>query len=77
MDVLIDVYEARNNNAIKPQLMYYCDDVKAKRIASQLISDVGFEPLDTGPARNARFVEPFAMVTAELAYSQPAIDLSV
>lgn len=51
--------------------MYYGDDRQAKQLARQLISDVGYEPLDVGPLRSARFVEPFAMVTAELAYEQP------
>lgn len=70
-EVLFKVYETRDQNPGKPQLMYYGDDTQAKQVASELICDVGYEPLDTGPAHSARFVEPFAMVTAELAYAQP------
>jgi 8-hydroxy-5-deazaflavin:NADPH oxidoreductase len=43
----------------------------AKEIAGRLIRDIGFEPLETGPLRNGRFIEPFAMATVELAYVQP------
>lgn len=55
----------------RPQLLVYGDDEGAKKVARSLIRDVGFEPLEAGGLRTARFVEPFAMVTAELAYSQP------
>ncbi|MCI5112277.1 MAG: hypothetical protein MRY75_17155 [Marivita sp.] len=40
-------------------------------MAADLIRDIGFDPLDCGPLRNARFIEPFAMATVELAYVQP------
>jgi len=33
-----------------------------------LISDVGFEPVDAGPLRIARYTEPFALLVAQLAY---------
>ncbi|APZ55322.1 NADPH-dependent F420 reductase [Salipiger abyssi] len=62
---------ARKDQEPRPQLMVYGDDEEAKAVAGGLIRDIGFEPLDTGRLRNARFVEPFAMVTAELAYGQP------
>lgn len=70
-EVLFNVFKSRKTSIEKPQMMYYGDDAKAKKVARQLIADVGFEPVDTGPAHSARFVEPFAMVTAELAYAQP------
>ena len=54
-----------------PQVMTYGNDADAKKSAGELIRDIGFEPLDTGGLRNARFVEPFAMATVELAYVQP------
>jgi predicted dinucleotide-binding enzyme len=34
-----------------------------------LIRDVGFEPVDAGPLRVARYLEPFGLLVAELAYS--------
>lgn len=54
-----------------PHLLYYGNDARAKEIARTLIVDAGYAPLDAGPLHSARFVEPFAMVTAELAYAQP------
>jgi predicted dinucleotide-binding enzyme len=33
-----------------------------------LISDVGFEPVDAGPSRSARYMEPFALLMARFAY---------
>lgn len=70
-EALFGVFEARATAAPRPQLLYYGDDAGAKAVARELIEDVGYEPLDAGALRTARFVEPFAMVTAELAYGQP------
>jgi 8-hydroxy-5-deazaflavin:NADPH oxidoreductase len=33
-----------------------------------LIRDLGFDPIDAGPARIARYIEPFALLVAQLAY---------
>ncbi|WP_118135909.1 NADPH-dependent F420 reductase [Oceanicella sp. SM1341] len=54
-----------------PQVLTCADDSAAAGVAGALIRDLGFEPLAAGGLRGARFVEPFAMVTAELAYGQP------
>ena len=49
--------------------MIFCgDDAKAKRTAARLIRDAGFDPTDVGPLRSARYVEPFTMLVARLAY---------
>lgn len=69
-EVFADVFAHRGEET-RPHLLYYGDDQGAKDVAAALIHDIGYEPLDAGPLRTARFVEPFAMVTAELAYSQP------
>ena len=37
-------------------------------IAASLIRDVGFEPIDAGPLRIARYLEPFSLAMAQLAY---------
>jgi predicted dinucleotide-binding enzyme len=37
-------------------------------VALELIRDAGFEPVDAGPLRMARYSEPFALLIAELAY---------
>ena len=39
----------------------------AKDIAATLIRDVGFDPIDAGPLRNARYTEPLAVLIARLA----------
>jgi predicted dinucleotide-binding enzyme len=62
---------ARKAKAPRPHLLVYGDDTEAKEVAGMLIRDIGFEPIEAGGVRTARFVEPFAMVTAELAYAQP------
>jgi 8-hydroxy-5-deazaflavin:NADPH oxidoreductase len=47
----------------------YCgDDQSAKDVAVKLIRDVGFDPVDAGPLRIARYTEPFALLVAQLAY---------
>lgn len=69
-EALPGVFAARGS-ALRPHLLYYGDDEAAKEAARTLIADAGYEPLDAGPLRTGRFAEPFAMVTAELAYAQP------
>ncbi len=66
-EVLFGVFEARRK-ASRPSLVYCGDDASAKRTAAQLIRDVGFEPVDAGPLRVARYTEPFALLVAQLAY---------
>jgi predicted dinucleotide-binding enzyme len=66
-EVLFGVFEARRK-AGKPSLVYCGDDAIGKRIAAELIDDVGFDPVDAGPLRIARYTEPFALLVAQLAY---------
>ena len=66
-EVLFGVYAARRK-AARPTLVYCGDDRKAKDVAKRLIRDVGFEPVDAGPLRIARYTEPFALLVAQLAY---------
>jgi predicted dinucleotide-binding enzyme len=66
-EVLFGVYEARRK-ASRPSLLYCGDDSRGKKIAAQLISDAGFDPVDAGPLRIARYTEPFALLIAQLAY---------
>jgi hypothetical protein len=37
-------------------------------VAAKLISDAGFEPVDAGALRIARYTEPFTLAVAQLAY---------
>jgi 8-hydroxy-5-deazaflavin:NADPH oxidoreductase len=66
-EVLFSVFEARRK-ATRPGLVYCGDDSRSKRIAVKLIRDVGFDPIDAGPLRIARYTEPFALLVAQLAY---------
>ena len=52
----------------KPSLIYCGDHRRSKEVAATLIADAGFDPLDAGPLRLARYSEPFALLVAELAY---------
>jgi 8-hydroxy-5-deazaflavin:NADPH oxidoreductase len=48
---------------------FYCgDDAAAKAIVAQLIQDAGFEPVDTGVLKNARYLEPMAQLNIQIAY---------
>ncbi len=44
------------------------DDDGAKDVAATLVRDVGFESVDAGPLRIARYMEPFALLMGQLAY---------
>lgn len=66
-EVFFAVHAARRR-VRRPSLVYYGDNAAAKRVARTLIKDVGFEPVDAGPLRMARYVEPYAVLLAELAY---------
>ena len=66
-EVLFRVFAARRK-ATRPGLVYCGDDSSSKRIAVELIRDVGFDPVDAGPLRIARYIEPFALLVGQLAY---------
>src|SRR3989442_10691243 len=66
-EVLFGVYEAKRK-ATRPSLVYCGGDESGKAVAAELIRDVGFDPLDAGPLRIARYTEPLALLVAELAY---------
>ena len=66
-EVLFGVFDARHNSP-RPSLVYCGDDENANRLAVGLIRDAGFDPVDAGPLRNARYTEPFALLVGHLAY---------
>jgi predicted dinucleotide-binding enzyme len=66
-EVLFGVYEHRRK-ATRPSLVYCGDEAAGKRVAAELIRGVGFDPIDAGPLRIARWTEPFALLIAQLAY---------
>lgn len=52
----------------RPVTMLYCgDDAQAKAVVRQLIVDCGFEPVDAGPLKQARLLEPFALLWISMA----------
>jgi predicted dinucleotide-binding enzyme len=68
-EVFFGVFDARRR-ARRPSMAYCGDDDDAKGVAATLISDVGFEPVDAGPLRIARYLEPFALLMGQLAYER-------
>lgn len=66
-EVLFDVYAGRRR-ARRPALVFCGDHRGAKTRTAELIDAAGFEPVDAGPLRAARFFEPFALLVARLAY---------
>jgi len=67
-EVLFGVFEKREKGA-RPDLVYCGDNKAAKRKAAALIRDVGFNPVDVGSLSTARYLEPFSLLVAEIAYS--------
>ena len=70
-EVLFGVFEARRK-AARPSLVYCGDQEDARDVAETLIRDVGFDPVDAGPLRIARYTEPFSLLVAQLAYEGDA-----
>jgi 8-hydroxy-5-deazaflavin:NADPH oxidoreductase len=66
-EVLFDVFESKDTKP-RPNLVYCGDDKRAKKVAAELIGDAGFDPVDAGPLRIARYSEPFSLLVAQLAY---------
>ena len=66
-EVLFSVYAGRRR-VRRPSLVYCGDSSHAKSIAARLIRDAGFDPMDAGPLRVARYLEPFTMLVAQIAY---------
>jgi hypothetical protein len=51
--------------------MFYCgDDAGAKTTAHSLANDLGFDPVDAGPLRQSRLLEPLALLWITLALKQ-------
>lgn len=66
-EVLPAVYASRRKSR-RPSIVYCGDHRRAKTLATRLIRDLGFDPVDAGPLRIARYIEPFALLMAQLAY---------
>jgi len=51
----------------RPVMFYAGDDQQRRGDVAKLLADLGFEPVDAGPLRNARLLEPYAMLWIDLA----------
>jgi hypothetical protein len=67
--VLFRVFEDRRK-AKRPSLANCGDEKKSKAVAAKLTRDAGFDPVDVGPLRIARYTEPFALLVAQLAMAE-------
>lgn len=54
----------------KEQLTFFVagDDTQAKATVMRLGKDIGFEPVDAGPLKSARYLEPMAILLMNLAF---------
>ncbi len=52
-----------------PATAYYCSNSdEAKGIAVQLATEMGFDPVDIGPIKHARYLEPLALLWIQMAF---------
>jgi len=54
----------------KPVMFYCGDDAEAKKVVKKLIDELVFEAVDAGPLKQARLLEPFALLWISLAFAQ-------
>jgi predicted dinucleotide-binding enzyme len=74
-ELFFAVFEARRTQR-HPSMVYCGEDARAKEVVAGVIRDVGFDPIDAGPLRIARYIEPFTLLMGQLAYegeSGPAL----
>jgi predicted dinucleotide-binding enzyme len=53
----------------KPAMFVASDDADAKKTVEKLAKEIGFEPVDAGPLKASRYLEPMAMQWIKLAFS--------
>lgn len=51
-------------------LLYCGDDDEAKAVAASLIREAGYDAVDAGPLKSARYLEPLAMLMVAIAQKQ-------
>ena len=71
----IQMREASSKSAGQLALFYSGNDDEAKRVVAGLISDSGFEPVDAGPLRSARYQEPGGLLFGRPVGSDEAREL--
>lgn len=65
-----NIMENPSFGADRPAMFYCGDDAEAKGTVKTLVDELGFEALDAGPLKQARVLEPFALLWISLAYPQ-------
>ncbi len=80
--IFAEIYHSENRLfGSRMSTMFYCgDDGDSKSVVSQLIRETGFEPIDAGPLKSARYLESLAMLMIQLGRVQgmgPNIALSL
>jgi 8-hydroxy-5-deazaflavin:NADPH oxidoreductase len=58
------------NYPVKPMMLVAGDNADKKPVVMDLVRMLGFEPVDAGPLKNARLLEPFAMVWIDQALNR-------
>lgn len=74
-EVLSEVFDTKGSQS-HPTLIYCGDDTGAKQTVAKLISDLGFMPLDAGGLNTARYLEPFSILVAQIAYGGGSPEVS-
>jgi predicted dinucleotide-binding enzyme len=62
---------------LAPSVFVCGDDGPAKLLVTELVRDLGAEPVDAGPLSSARLVEPAMMMLVRLAYADVPRDLGL
>lgn len=66
------IYIDHFNNPIfdgKQASAYFCSDHDAaKKTVAQLATEMGFDPVDIGPIKHARYLEPLALLWIQMAF---------
>ena len=60
--------ELRYDAGLAPSVFVCGDDAEAKSVIEQLVRELGAEPVDAGPLRAARLVEPAMVLLVSIAY---------
>lgn len=69
--VYAEIIETRPRFGSETGTAFYCgDDVAAKAVVSGLAKDLGLDPVDAGPLKNSRYLEPLAQLMVQLVRAQ-------